>query len=146
MTVLKLCSRRPSIVHVEGPLRVPVSRALRREVRALLRRGERAIVVDLAEVSRIDAAGVGELIRAFNMTAAVDGALRIANASAWVRQILGLTGLFDLLSGEKQSSTAARGRESNGSSIPTRSGGLRPSVYEDTPTNRRTLGIYSTAP
>ena len=102
MTVLKLCSRRPIIVRVERPLRVPVSRALRREVRALLRRGERAIVVDLAEVSRIDAAGVGELIRAFNMTAAVDGALRIANASAWVRKILELTGLFDLLSGEEQ--------------------------------------------
>jgi anti-sigma B factor antagonist len=80
---------------------MPVSRALRRDVRALLRCGARAIVVDLAEVSRIDAAGVGELIRAFNMTAAVDGALRIANASAWVRQILELTGLFDLLSGEE---------------------------------------------
>ena len=102
MTVLKLCSRRPIIVRVEGPLRVPVSRALRRDVRALLRCGARAIVVDLAEVSRIDAAGVGELIRAFNMTAAVDGALRIANASAWVRQILELVGLFDLLSGEEQ--------------------------------------------
>jgi anti-sigma B factor antagonist len=146
MTVLKLCSRRPIIVRVEGPLRVPVSRALRREVRALLRRGERTIVVDLAEVSRIDAAGVGELIRAFNMTAAVDGALRIANASAWVRQILELTGLFDLLSGEEQSSIAAHGRESNGSSIPTRSGGLSPPVYEDPPTNRRTLEIFSTAP
>jgi anti-anti-sigma factor len=102
MTVLKLCARRPILVRVEGPLRVPVSRALRREVRALLQRGERAIVVDLAEVSRIDAAGVGELIRAFNMTAAVDGALRIANASAWVRQILELIGLFELLSGEEQ--------------------------------------------
>ena len=89
-------------MHVEGPLRVPVSRTLRREVRALLRRGERAIVVDLADMSRIDAAGVGELIRAFNMATAVDGALRIANASAWVRQILELIGLFDLLSGEEQ--------------------------------------------
>jgi anti-anti-sigma factor len=102
MTVLKLGSRRPIIVRVEAPLRVPVSRALRREVRALLRGGERAIVVDLTGVSRIDAAGVGELIRAFNMTAAVDGALRIANASAWVRQILDLIRLFDLLSGEEQ--------------------------------------------
>ncbi len=117
MTVLRLCSRRPIIVRVEGPLRVPVSRALRREVRTLLRRGERAIVVDLAEVARIDAAGVGELIRAFNMTAAVDGALRIANASAWVRQILKLIGLFDLLSGEVHvEHRNARTRAENGSS------------------------------
>ena len=58
--------------------------------------------MDLADVSKIDAAGVGELIRAFNMTAAVDGALRIANASAWIQQILEMVRLFDLLSGEEQ--------------------------------------------
>ena len=31
MTVLKLCARRPITVRVEGPLRVPVSRASRVE-------------------------------------------------------------------------------------------------------------------
>jgi anti-anti-sigma factor len=58
-------------------------------------------VLDLSEVSRIDAAGVGELIRAFNMTAAVSGALCVVNASAWVQKILERANLFDVLSGER---------------------------------------------
>jgi anti-anti-sigma factor len=94
--------KRTRIVYVEDPLRIPVSRALRRDVRALLRHGERRIVLDLSAVSRIDAAGIGELIRAFNMTAAVRGVLRIVNATTWVRVILEQARLFDGLSGEME--------------------------------------------
>ncbi len=81
---------------------MPVSRSLRHNVRALLRRGERRIVVDLSAVSRIDASGVGELIRTFNMTTATNGGLRIVNATAWVREMLERAHLFDLLSGERE--------------------------------------------
>jgi anti-anti-sigma factor len=96
--ILKQCPEKAHIVHVEDPLRTPVSRVLRHNVRALLLRGERRIVLDLSAVSRIDAAGVGELIRTFNMTATVDGALRIVNATEWVREMLERADLFDLLS------------------------------------------------
>ena len=47
-----------SIVEVEGP-RVPVNGELLHRVLFLLRHGERHIVLNLAHVSRIDAAGVG---------------------------------------------------------------------------------------
>jgi len=97
--ILKLCPTRDHIVRVTSSLSLPGSRTLRHRVRALLRRGERRIVLDLSAVSRIDAAGVGELIRAFNMTAAVNGALRVVNAPAWVREILERAHLFELLSG-----------------------------------------------
>ena len=100
--VLKLHRRSSRVVPVEGPLCVPVDRALRDNVRALLRRGERAIVLDLAAVTRIDAAGVGELVRAFNMAAAVNGRLRITNASPWVSEVLERAGVFDLLTGEAE--------------------------------------------
>jgi anti-anti-sigma factor len=76
---------------------MPVSRDLRHKVRTLVRRGERRIVLDLGRVSTIDAAGVGELVRAYNMTHAADGSLRIAHATAWVREVLTRVGLFDLL-------------------------------------------------
>jgi len=99
---LKLCPKRDHIVRVEGPLLTPVTRTLRHRIWALLRHGERRIVLDLSGVSRIDAAGVGELIRTFNMTAAVSGALRIVNASAWVREILERAHLFELLNGERE--------------------------------------------
>jgi anti-anti-sigma factor len=63
----------------------------------LLRRGERAIVLDLARVSSIDAAGIGELVRAYNITAAMDGELRIMHATKRVRELLERAGLFDRL-------------------------------------------------
>jgi anti-anti-sigma factor len=99
---LQLCPKTVHTVHVDGPLRTPVNQSLRHNVRGLLRRGERRIVLDLSAVSRIDAAGLGELIRTFNMTAATNGTLRIVNATAWVREMLERAHLFDLLSVEKE--------------------------------------------
>ena len=98
--VLKPGSKSDHIVHVTGPFRAPVSRVLRHRVHALLRRGQRRIVLDLSGISRIDAAGVGELIRTFNMTTAVNGAMRVVNATAWVREMLERAQLFELLGGE----------------------------------------------
>jgi anti-anti-sigma factor len=85
------------VLSIDGPLWTPVARDLRHDVKALLRRGERQIVLDLARVSRIDAAGIGELVRAYNMARAVDGTLRVANPSAWVRELIELVGLGDFL-------------------------------------------------
>lgn len=100
--VLQLCPKRTHTVRVEGALQTPVSRVLRHNVRTLLLRGERRIVLDMSAVSGIDAAGVGELIRTFNMTEAGNGALRIVNAPAWVREMLERARLFDVLSGERR--------------------------------------------
>lgn len=101
MTVL--ADRLPSalrIVPVTDLLRRPQTRELRHSVRTLLRSGVRAIALDLSRVSRIDAAGVGELVRAYTMTCAVDGSLGIINVSAWVRTMLERAGLLALLSVE----------------------------------------------
>jgi anti-anti-sigma factor len=85
-------------LYLEDALRVPFNGDLRHRVGALLCRGERTLVVDLSRVSSIDAAGVGELVSAYNLTVAANGALRIVQASSWVREILERVGLFDLLS------------------------------------------------
>ena len=84
-------------LHIEGPLRAPVSTELGHRVDALLRSGERKIVLDLARVPRIDAAGVGELVRAYSMTIAANGVLQVVHASAWVREILERVGVLHLL-------------------------------------------------
>jgi anti-anti-sigma factor len=81
----------------EEALRVPLTAELRHRVRALLRRGVRAIVLDVSRVSRIDAVGVGELVRMYNMTRAVNGRLRIARPTARVRALLDRAGIYDLL-------------------------------------------------
>jgi len=98
--ILKMYPKSTHTVHVEDPLRTPVSRALHHNVRELLRRGERRIVLDMSAVSHIDAGGVGELVRALNMTADMHGILRIANATRWVRELLERAHLLDLLGGE----------------------------------------------
>jgi anti-anti-sigma factor len=67
-------------------------------VHALLRYGQREIVVDVGRLSSIDAAGVGQLVRAYNVTRALKSGLRLANATARVREVLERVGLFDVLS------------------------------------------------
>ena len=104
MTVVQEpCSPHFSVLHVEGALRWPVGRELRERVRTLLRRGERTILLDLDRVSQIDAAGVAELVRVYNMTTAMNGSLRIAHATWRVREVLQRVGLFDFLSTERES-------------------------------------------
>ena len=76
---------------------MPVEGELRHIVRALLRRGERFIVLDLALVSNVDAAGVSELVRTYNMVGAAQGVLQIVHATPWVRQVLERVGLFGIL-------------------------------------------------
>jgi anti-anti-sigma factor len=91
-----------SVIHVRN-LRVPVGGELRRSVHALLRSGRRRILLDLAKVSDIDAAGLGELVGAYNTTIAANGVLRIANASLKVRELLVRVGLFERLSASDES-------------------------------------------
>src|SRR5262245_205687 len=98
--VLESCSERFFVVSIDGPLLVPVNPDLLTNVSALLRRGERGIVLDLSKVSRIDAGGVGELVGAYNIACAMNVSLRIVHATTWVRDILARARLFDLLSAD----------------------------------------------
>lgn len=95
------CPESGCVLYVEGPLRHPISRDLRHRMRGLLRRGERDIVLDLARVSSIDAAGVGELVRAYNLAAAMDGLLRVAHVTKRVREMLERAGLLTFLNGDR---------------------------------------------
>ena len=88
---------RRGTVYLQGALRAPLDAELRRTVRGLLRRGDRLIVLDLAGVRRIDAAGVGELVRAYNMGVAAQGELLIVHSPARVREVLQRVGLFEIL-------------------------------------------------
>jgi ABC-type transporter Mla MlaB component len=87
------------VVHLDDrSLRSPVDRGVGARVQSLLQRGERSIVLDLGRVASIDAAGMGELVRAYNLAAASDARLRISNTPARVRHLLERVGLFSRLS------------------------------------------------
>jgi anti-anti-sigma factor len=108
--------RRPSAsprsysVRLERWPRLPFTDELPQIVRALLRRGEGTIVLDLACVSNIDAAGIGELVRAYNITIAGNGTLRIANTNRRVREMLERVGLYDHLNAAAPFEPEARRR------------------------------------
>jgi anti-anti-sigma factor len=87
-------------LHVEGTLRSPIDVVLRSKVEALLHSGVRRVLLDLSGVSDIDAAGVGELIRIFNMAAAVGGSVEIAGASQHVHRVLDVAGVLTLLTAD----------------------------------------------
>ena len=91
------CSTPGHILYVNRPLRAPMDGDVRHQMAALLRCGERHIVVDLKQVTRIDAAGVGELVRAYNMARAVGATVQLVNPSARVRALISRVGLADVL-------------------------------------------------
>jgi anti-anti-sigma factor len=86
-----------SILHISGPLRVPLDLELQWTVHAILRCGARRIVLNLAAVSDLDAGGVGELVHLFKLATAAHSELRIANARPRIRELLDRARVFDLL-------------------------------------------------
>jgi anti-anti-sigma factor len=102
MVVREESARGLLILHIEGPLRVPVCTAFRQRIQALLRGGVRRILINLAQVPAIDAGGVGELAHVYNMTSAAQGALRIAEAGVRVAVLIDRAGLFGILTADSE--------------------------------------------
>lgn len=86
-----------SILRVEGRVCAPVGAELAQLVQTLLRGGERRIVLDLAAVPDLDAAGAGELVSMFNMAAAAHAAFHVSHPSKRVRKLLDRARLLELL-------------------------------------------------
>ena len=91
------CANRRSVLYLRGSLRTPLNGALQHNVRRLLRHGHGRIVLNLSAVERLDARGVDELVRAYNIATAAGSMLEVEGATAWVRPILELVGLFEIL-------------------------------------------------
>jgi len=92
-----------SILHINGPLRVPLSHDLELAVHAVLRGGVRRIQLNLTAVSDLDAGGVGELVQVYNLAAGAHCVLRIVSNPARVQELLCKAGLFDLLTKDVRS-------------------------------------------
>jgi anti-sigma B factor antagonist len=84
-------------IRVIGQLRAPSTGALTCAVTALLLRGERHILLDLADLTDLDAEGIGELVNVSNMTTTAGGILQIARARTSVRHLLDCVGLLRVL-------------------------------------------------
>ncbi len=78
---------------VRGELDAASAPRLRTHIRSALAAGITRVVVDLAAVSFIDAAGLGVLVGARRRLADAGGELEVVHASRPVRRVLEITGL-----------------------------------------------------
>ena len=66
---------------------------LRDEVRKLLAKGSKKIVLNLAEVNYIDSSGLGELVSSYTSVKNSGGELKLLNLTSRVRDLLVITKL-----------------------------------------------------
>ena len=94
MTVNERASGATTILDLSGNITIGESAdILRDKVRSLLQQGQKQIVVNLAGVSYMDSAGLGELVRA-HATAAQQGAvLKLTNVTKRLQDLLVITKL-----------------------------------------------------
>ena len=67
---------------------------LRREV---LEQSDSRVIIDLGRVTRIDSAGLGQLMSCYSHLVRNQGSLKVVNASPDVRRILDMTGISTLI-------------------------------------------------
>jgi anti-sigma B factor antagonist len=67
---------------------------LRDTVRDLLSKGNKKILLNLAEVNYIDSSGIGELVSAFTTVKNSGGELKLLNLTKKVKDVLQLTKLY----------------------------------------------------
>jgi len=82
-----------AIIALDGSFGVECGDALHRTVLDLVENGQRTVIADLLGVTRLDAAGVGELVRAFTVVRAHDGEMAVVVDRDRIRELLDLTRL-----------------------------------------------------
>ena len=84
------------VLHLIGPLaRGKGVWVLREGVKELVRRGQRFVILDVAGVPYLDAAGIGEILRCHRRVRAAGGRLVLVAASPKVQEILRLSMVSD---------------------------------------------------
>jgi anti-anti-sigma factor len=91
------------VIDVLGHLRVDTVPALRNCVSNALRRGHRKLVLNVVNVTALDAAGLGELVHAHTLTRGVNGQVKLVSCRPPVQELLirtQLLPLFDVYASE----------------------------------------------
>ena len=99
MTVEERAIGDVTILNVEGRMTIeaPQDERLADKVRALLKRGRKQIVLDLARVPQIDSTGLCDIVMAYTTTVRRDGSLKLLHPSPRVRDVLTITKLKTIL-------------------------------------------------
>ncbi len=82
-----------TVVRVRGEVDLHTAPLVEQQLQQLLGDGAREIVVDLAEVTFLDAAALGTLVRTANRLRRCDGDIRVSSPTRSVQKTLQITGL-----------------------------------------------------
>lgn len=85
------------VVWLRGDLDIATASALKDTLRAAGSAGGAAVIVDMSEVTFMDAAAIGALISCQNLLRAASQALSVRSPSGPARRVLSLCGLLGLL-------------------------------------------------
>ncbi|MGE3509297.1 MAG: STAS domain-containing protein [Vicinamibacterales bacterium] len=94
MTVTERASGTVTILDCSGSITLGESAdVLKDKVRSLLQQGRKQILINLAGVSYIDSAGLGELVSAYTTATRQGGALKLSNLTKRIEDLLVITKL-----------------------------------------------------
>ena len=91
------------------------SGTVRETVRDLISKGQKQILLNLAEVSYIDSAGLGELVGAYATMTNQGGQIKLLNAQGKVSDVLQVTKLYTVFESFTDEATALRSFASSAS-------------------------------
>lgn len=109
---LKISSRQVdgvAVVELSGRIVLgEESNALREQIKGLLAAGQKKIVLNLAEVSYIDSAGLGALVAAHHSARMQGASLKLANLGTKFQEILQVTKLITVFEVHDNEAAAIR--------------------------------------
>jgi len=98
-----------SVVDVAGRITLGEgSSALRDGIRDLANKGQKKILLNLAEVSYIDSSGIGELVSAFTTVTNQGGQLKLLSLTKRVKDLLQITKLYTVFDVHEDEAHAIR--------------------------------------
>jgi anti-sigma B factor antagonist len=87
-----------AVITLPGEIDISNSEQVREELLSLLNRGPAVLIVDMAETTFCDSAGVNALVRAHKRAADSGAEIRLVLASRGVQRVLAITGVDRLIS------------------------------------------------
>ena len=84
------------------------SATLRDAMRDMVSKGQKKILLNLAEVSYIDSSGIGELVSGFTTVTNSGGALKLLNLNKRVKDLLQITKLYTVFDVHEDEAGAIR--------------------------------------
>ncbi len=87
------------IVKVSGEITLKKNRntMLHDKVRGLLQQGHKRVLIDLADVSYVDSAGLGELVQASSTAKNLGGSIKLFSPTSRLRELMVVTRLTTIL-------------------------------------------------